>query len=112
MYHYEKKLDATYKHYQHHPYVKENKKKGGTRVQKQRYMVKQKKQMNGITSLIIFLYSQIFKTATDTATETVTERLTPCKPHTPFYEIRLDELNNAQMTIIPFVRSSSATSYT
>ena len=27
MYHYEKKLDATYKHYQHHPYVKENKKK-------------------------------------------------------------------------------------
>ena len=76
-------------------------------------MVNQKKkQMNGITSLIIFLYSQIFKTATDTATETVTERLTPCKPHTPFYEISLDELNNAQMTIIPFVRSSSATSYT
>ena len=36
----------------------------------------------------------------------------PCKPHTSFYEISLDELNNAHMTIIPFVRSSSATSYT
>ena len=60
MYHYEKKLDATYKHYQHHPYVKENKKKGGTRVQKQRYMVKQKKtnEWNNISDYI-FVFTDI-----------------------------------------------------